>query len=245
MSKSVFELAATAALQNATLRGDLPPLASNLINFGLAMRESRVGRSSGSSPAAALSTSAATSQAKMPKQSNPLSGGISPAQARKLHKQFAATEYAKGCLFFLRIRSLSGGGETADFNFFATSVSYSPSSTAINRTTVGSGNFAVTTNAEAVTMRVTTLDDMAGTVKRWFEAAHGRMCKKNGLYGLPIDYLLSVEVAHAVFSEEANGFDFAYKNKYVMQPANIEYELDRRTDGLQELSMTFEQFSTF
>lgn len=174
----------------------------------------------------------------------PLLGGITLKQAREIFEQSAAIDFAKKNLWCIRVTNLNGGMDF-EFNFFATDVSYTPFTIAGEAVHVGSGSFDTVTNAERVEMRVTTLDDAYGSVKRWFYDRKARMTLRDGTVGLPVDYLFRVEVMHAFPTEQAYGSNEAFWDTYIMRPGGIEIDLSRRDDGLQELQLSFVQFDTF
>lgn len=178
-------------------------------------------------------------------QPSSLVGGVTLAQAREIFERMAAADYEKKNLWCIRVTNLDGGSLGLDFNFFATDVGYAPFAVAGDAIQIGSG-FMDNPNAdERVEMRVTTLDDSYGTIKRWFRDRMARMVYPNGLMGLPGDYLFRVEVMHAYADESAYGSGQALWDTYIMRPGTIEYEKSRREDGLSELQMTFVQFDTF
>lgn len=174
----------------------------------------------------------------------PLLGGITMQKAKEIFEQSIGTDYAKKNLWCLRVRNLQGG-ETLDINLFATDVSYSGFTVVGDAVHVGSGSFDVVTNSERREMRVVTMDDSAGSVKRWFADRHDRMCHADGTFGLPIEYLFRVDVLHAFINEEVDGAPQAWVDTYIMRPGNLDLDLSRREDGLQELSMTLVQWDTF
>lgn len=175
----------------------------------------------------------------------PLLGGLTLAEVRKQFEQCIAIEHAKANLFCLKISNLSGSLVAQDFNLFALDVSYSGANVAGNAVEIGCGSFDLVTNSNRHEMRVTTLDDSYGSLKRWFKDRHNRMCHKDGTFGLPPEYLFRVRVMHAFFSDEIQGASAAYSDTYLMRPGSIDYELSRREDQLQELQMTFVQWDTF
>ena len=180
-------------------------------------------------------------------KSNPprLLGGITIEKAKEIFQKSAAINFAKKNLFYVSIIDVApGGGELADFNLFSTDASYSPSTITGDKVNVGSGSFDIPKTGESVSLRLTTLDDEKGTLKNWFKDRASRVCRPDGTFGLPINYLLRVRIVHA-FISDIDEFPEAFFDEYIMRPGSIEYDLSRKDDALQELQMTFEQFDTF
>lgn len=173
-----------------------------------------------------------------------LLGGITMKEARAIFEECVATDYAKKNLWHIAITNLSGG-EPYNFNLFATDVGYAPSTVSGDAVLIGSGSFDNITGTERVEMRVTTLDDSEGSIKRWFKDRYDRVARPDGTFGLPVEYVFKVEVMHAFISERAEGSGAAFIDTFLMRPTSIEYEKSRRDDNLEELQMTFTQFDTF
>lgn len=173
-----------------------------------------------------------------------LLGGISMQEARAIFDQCVATDYAKKNLWHINISNLAGSNPY-NFNLFATDVGYAPYTVSGDAVYIGSGSFDNITGTERVEMRVTTLDDANGSMKAWFQERMAQLAKVDGTFGLPIDYLFRVDVMHAFIGEQADGAGGAFVDTFLMRPGNIEYDLSRRDDNLQELQMSFVQFDTF
>ena len=249
-TSSIFERATNAATQMAIQRATsrIPagarkhlPLArklltggvSGLIDAGLNQAFERLG----------LNGTLLPGQADL-SQPSELLGGITLAQARQVLEEHSAQVFAKKNLWLLRVRNLKGGA-SLDINMFATDVAYSRFSAQGDAVLIGSGSFDNVTNADRVEMRVTTMDNTYGEVKRWFEERFRKMCRADGTYGLPIDYLFRVDVTHAHVSESVEGAENAVIDTFIMRPGTLETDFSRREDALQELQMTFVQWDTF
>ncbi len=172
-------------------------------------------------------------------------GGLTMKKVKELFERSSATTYAKKNLWLLRISNLKGGIEDADLNLFAVDLSYAPITITGDAVHVGSGSFDLVTNSERVEMRLTTFDDVTGSIKQWFYERHQAMCKRDGTHGLPVDYLFRVTVTHAICDDEVAGAEDAHSDTYIMRVGSLEYDLSRRDDGLTELQMSFVQFDTF
>lgn len=175
-----------------------------------------------------------------------LIGGITMAEARRRFEEHIDTvgDPAKKNLWCLRVRNIKGG-TPLDINLFAMDVSYAAFQVQGDAVPIGSGSFDNVTNSERREMRVTTMDDQAGTVKLWFAERHARMCHAEGTFGLPIDYVFRVDVLHAYIDEEVDGAARGWLDSYIMRPGSMDHDLSRREDGIQEVQMTFVQWDTF
>lgn len=252
MAQSIFEQVATQVYQQQKARVEAIPVVAKHLPLARALRDGDAASSveaalrllladdkPGRNPSAAAVT--------RPKPL-PLLGGITIKRAREIFEQYSATQFAKKNLWFLRIgdiKPLGGGYAPLDINLFATEVSYSPSTIVGDAVRIGSALFDNVQGSERVEIKVTTMDDTAGSVKRWFEERAARIAHQDGTFGLPIDYLLRVEITHACIGPEADGFRIAKTDKYVVRAGNIDYELSRRDDALQELSFSLVGFDTF
>lgn len=176
-------------------------------------------------------------------QPSSVMGGLTLKQARGIFDQAVATDYARKNLWHINISNLAGS-QPYNFNLFATEVSYEHG-VGGEAVALGSSHFDIPAGAEAVEMSVTTLDDSAGSIKHWFDGRFSKMARRDGTFGLPLDYLFRVDVMHAFAGEEAQGSGSAYVETFIMRPARIAHELSRRDDNLQELRMTFAQFDPF
>lgn len=173
-----------------------------------------------------------------------LIGGITMADARRLMEDHAATDFAKKNLWCIRVRNIQGG-DPLDINLFAIDVSYPGFTVQGDAVQVGSGSFDSVTNSERREMRITTLDDSVGTVRRWFKDRHDAMCHADGTFGLPVEFVFKVDVLHAYISEQIDGAAEAWVDSFVMRPGALDVELSRREDAMQEIQMTFVQWDTF
>lgn len=127
------------------------------------------------------------------------------------------------------------------FNLFATSVSYAPSTMVGEKVQFGSAISDRLTGTEAVELQLTTMDDEVGTLKRWFEGKFDQAAHTDGTFGVPGDYLVDIAIYHAVAKKD----DRAYRFHAKMRPQNIQHELSRSEQAMQELTITFSQFDSF
>lgn len=173
-----------------------------------------------------------------------LIGGLTLAKLRELHDTHRGEAWAKKNLWMLRIRNLNGG-TSLDINLFAVDVSYSAYAVQGDAVMIGSGSFDNVTNSERTEMRVTTMDNEYGEVKRWFKERHDVMCRADGTFGLPIEYLFRVDVLHAFSDESVEDAETGMKETFIMRPGTMDIDLSRREDAMQEIQMTFVQWDTF
>lgn len=172
----------------------------------------------------------------------PLLGGLSLAEARAIHDELRAAQLARKNLFAINISDANPpGGGAANFNLFAIDASYSPCTLTGEKISIGSASMDKLTGSEAAELSITTMDDSVGTLKRWFDAKHAQAAHPDGTFGLPNDYLVSIEIFHATPTANAN----AYRFNAMMRTVAITHELSRREQAMQELQMTFTQFDTF
>jgi hypothetical protein len=182
---------------------------------------------------------------------NPLLGGITPYEAQQICAQVQATQYAKKNLFFVEILDFypdAGGtqGQTSTlFNMFATNISIGPLTISGEGRAIGAAVMDVLHGTERTEMRITTYDDAYGSIKRWFQTRCELIARSDGTFGVPADYLVQVRILHAAVNDEVMSLYGGYEEKYVMRCGNLETELSRSEDGLQEIQMSFVQFDSF
>lgn len=204
------------------------------------------------------------SQAQYWNKNIPLFGGVTPAEAARIYTQMHEHQFAKKNLFLVQVRSkLEDDGISSLFNMFATEVDYAPFTVTGDKRKVGGANIYSVQSAESVEMRITTMDDANGTIKRWFANHAAAAVASDGTVGVPNDYAIEFKISHAkvMQPEASNGlqsqfedliFGFnsgssgqAYQDIGLYCPANLECSLSRREDGLEEIQMTFSQLDTF
>lgn len=174
----------------------------------------------------------------------PYFGGISPMEAKNLVDDVLRTPRARKNLFLLNVKGLDeADGSGTQFNIFATEVEYSPFILTGDKRKVGGAVIDAVQGNEPTEMRITTLDDEQGTLKRWFARRHAMVVAKDGTVGVPASYAISIKVTHAFITEGTAGNGYA--DKGLFRPVNMDVSLSRREDGLQELQMSFTQLDTF
>lgn len=180
---------------------------------------------------------------------NPLLGGITLSEARRIAAEVQSTKYSKKNLWFLEIEDWNPPSGSEDishaFNLFATDVSYGPWTITSEAKSIGMAQFDTPTGSERVEMRITTYDDTQGTIRKWFDAKCSKIEHQDGTIGLPVEYLLTIHVTQSAIDEIGGALFGSYKESFVMRPTSLEIELSRGEDGLQQLQLVLTQFDTF
>jgi len=182
----------------------------------------------------------AASQGRYWGGSSQLYGGISPDVARRIYSEVMSVRRAKKNLFLLKVSSALGGDFSQTFNLFCTDIEMNPATLSGEKRRVGAAVIDSVQTAEPVDLRITTLDDQAGTLKLWFERHADAVAARDGTVGVPASYAITFTVQHA-FVGEARGFE----GKGLYRPVGYEVGLSRRDDALEEIQMTFTQLDTF
>lgn len=99
--------------------------------------------------------------------------------------------------------------------------------------------------ASATEITLVTMDDEAGTLKRWFEGKRQQVAAIDGTMGVPAEYSVGIEIVHAIPGPEVKGVSGAYKQYFNMRAVSISSELSRRDQQWEELPMTFIQIDPF
>lgn len=173
----------------------------------------------------------------------PLFGGISPTEARNIYDDMRGQKLAKKNLWLIEVSSRLNGDMSQRFNLFATEVEYEPFIIAGEKRRVGGAVIDAVQGAEPVELRLTTIDDQQGTLKRWFAAHHGAAAPRDGTVGVPDSYAITIKVVHAFITRGSNRG--GYEDIGMFRPANMALSLSRREDGLEEVQMSFSQLDTF
>ncbi|KVN83503.1 hypothetical protein [Burkholderia ubonensis] len=181
----------------------------------------------------------------------PLLGGITPFEARQILQDIQSTNYARKNLFFLEILDFFPGDGGAQgqssglFNLFATNVSFGPCTASGEAVNIGSAQMDNVHGSERVEMRITTLDDAYGSIQRWFETRFDGLAHNDGTFGVPADYLVQVRLLQAAVNDRVMQRFGGLERKWVMRPSQLELELDRADQQLQQVQLSFTQFDTF
>lgn len=173
----------------------------------------------------------------------PVFGGISPREAMQLHGEMHDQSLVKKNLFLIEVSSPLMGDVSQRLNMFSIELDYAPLIISGEKRRIGAASVDSVQSADPVELRMTTMDDKLGTVKRWFEAHCMAAAPADGTVGVPGSYAIRIKIVHAFITQGSNWG--GYKNVGLFRPANLEVSLSRREDALQELQMTFVQLDTF
>lgn len=167
---------------------------------------------------------------------------------RRAFERSAMIEKSWKNLYYVEItefrRSQEAPGGAGGFNDFVFDVSFAPFTMPGEQVFIGSQNMDSLSSSERVELRMTAFDDIRGSVARWFLAKCDQAVRQDGTFGVPAEYLVTVDLTHmATLGPEPASKRL--RHKFVMRPANIEVELSRRESGLQELQLSFVQWDSF
>ncbi len=167
---------------------------------------------------------------------------------RSAFEQAALMPKAWKNLFFVQIKELRPSGLApggADgFNLFVVDLSWAPITMPGDAIAVGGANLDHLNSAERVELRMTTFDDESGSVKRWFEGKAEQASHKDGTFGLPVEYLVTVDITH-MKTMQPGAAGLHARQKFLMRPSSMENELSRQAPELETVMLAFTQFDTF
>jgi len=109
------------------------------------------------------------------------------------------------------------------------------------RLRVGGALIDVAQGVESVELRITTLDDVNGAIKKWFNIHHKTAYKLDGTVSPPLNYAIRIKIMHAGLS--ANSLN--YQDLDLFRLVNLDASISRQDSNLQELNLTFTQLDTF
>lgn len=183
----------------------------------------------------------------------PLLGGLTLERVRQMHEQVRDARLARKNLWYIRVTDPNPPNQSTGpqpsvggvIDMLAVDVSYSPFTLSGEKINVGSAVMDRLNGSESVDLSLTTMDDEAGTIKRWFEGKCLQAAHPGGTFGLPSEYCVNIQVVHAVSAEDAPVKTPPYKNMVTMRPQAIQFEMSRRDPALQELTLSFTEFDTF
>ena len=137
-----------------------------------------------------------------------------------------------------------GAVATASFDMLALDVSYGPALQADHQQ-IGSSFMDRPLGRMPTELSITTMDDEAGTLKQWFKAKLDQIAHPDGTFGLPVEYLVNIEIVHAIPSPEVPTAHLAWSYVMRLRPQSIQVEHSRRDQAVAELPMVFNQFDAF
>lgn len=167
-------------------------------------------------------------------------GGITPAEAKRIHAEAIDTKRAKKNLFLLKVSSELQGDFSQEFNLFCTDIEHTPLILAGDRVQIGAAAIDLPNANEVDEMRITTLDDRNGTIKKWMAKQGAAVAARDGTMGIPAQYAITITIQHA-FIGDSKGFE----TKGLYRAVTYESSLSRREDGLEEITLSFTQLDTF
>lgn len=168
-------------------------------------------------------------------------GGLRPGNARQVYLTAMRAGKARKNLFLVRCESWIGGDVSQLVNLYALDVEHGLGEVSGSKGRVGAAAVDLLGQLESGTLRITTLDDKVGTLKRWFDAHIAATANKNGTFGVPARYAIQIQIQHAFAGPSFGG----YLKRGLYRAQSCETGLSRREDALSELSMTFTQLDHF
>jgi hypothetical protein len=182
-------------------------------------------------------------------------GYLTPNQVKEFSAKIKAAGPAKKSIFYVRITDGNspklpyGDKSTATgvFDLLVLDVTYSAVTLTGERVNVGSGSMDKLTGSEATEVQITTMDDKAGTLKRWFDAKASQATHDDGTFGLPSEYVVNIEIVHGVASPETKAKPMVkpYSRSFKVRPVSCSHELSKREHDPCEIQMTFTQLDTW
>lgn len=194
---------------------------------------------------------------------NELMGWLTPRQVAEIQSLVRQAGPVRKNLFCIRIAdpnppamemtgTAAGAGVAGLFDLLAMDVSYSPITLTGDKVPVGSAVMDKVTGIDPVEVQVTTIDDEAGTLKRWFEAKCGQVVNRDGTFNPQGKFAFEMEIVHGIPHDHGispalplENVAKAYSNRFRVRPVSIQCEMSRRDQALQELQMTFTQVDTW
>ncbi|WP_062359724.1 hypothetical protein [Vreelandella aquamarina] len=171
---------------------------------------------------------------------NMLYGGITPSEAKRIYQEAIDARRAKKNLFLLKVQSNLVGDYSHEFNLFCTDIERGYGEVTGGKSRAGSALVDTLQQREAGAIRITTMDDRTGLLKRWFLEHIVAMAAQDGTFGVPADYAIVITVQHAFVGDVG-----AFAGPMLCRAQSCETSLSRREDAMEELQMTFTQLDTF
>ena len=174
---------------------------------------------------------------------NKIGNGYDGIPEKEKNREFIALSRARKNHFIIQVESNLTGNFSKKMNLFVTDVDLNPMNISGEKRRVG-GTFVDTpTGAEATEIRITTMDDTQGTIKKWFEQHCAAVVGSDGTFGVPANYGVTIKVLHAVV--DGKNTLGAFTNKGLYRAASYEVQLSRREQAMQEVALTFTQLDSF
>ena len=184
----------------------------------------------------------AAPQGRYGNSANRLYGGTSPREAQRLYAEAISARRAKKNLYLIEVGSPLSGDFSQTFNLFCTDVEVTPMNVTGDKRRVGGAQVDSPQSSEAAELRITTLDDQQGSLKRWFEAHAAAVAARDGTFGVPASYAITITLRHAFVGDAARA---GFSSAGLYRAVSYDNSLSRREDALEEIQMSFTQLDTF
>jgi hypothetical protein len=184
------------------------------------------------------------SQARYWGTPTPLFGGLTPEEARQIYNESQGVNFCRKNLWLIEVKSNLWGDISGRFNLFAIELDYAPFTTSGEKRKIGGAHADIVNSSDPVELQITTMDDENGFIKNWFVAHSKAAASKDGTIGLPDQYAISIRIVHGFIGNNAGNMG-GYEDIGKFRPANIQINMSRRENALQELQLSFVQLDTF
>lgn len=179
----------------------------------------------------------------------PLFGGLSAERALQMFKEATNTARAWKNLWHIKIEEKVPPLEAPQglgglINMLAIDLNFGPCTIAGDQVQIGSGVVDRVTGTERVDLELTTYDDAAGSVQRWFIGKCNQIAQQGGTFGLPINYLVRVTITEMDVEGGASPSN-RMVHRLWMRPVSYTNDLSRRTPELKEIQLRFTQWDSF
>lgn len=190
-------------------------------------------------------------------------GGVTPVQARQIMQASLETHFAHKNLFVVSLSVDSAnqhamenlsmmnsvGGMFDRINLFVVDIGYGPITISADSHKVGAAVLDAPNGSEPTDLRITTMDDEKGSVRRWFDNLAGKLASPDGTFGLPREYLVKIKVTHSFVTDQSSknwiGGVQPWSKEAWYRPMSLEVDLSRKDEALEEFTMVFHQFDTY
>ncbi|NCC41695.1 MAG: hypothetical protein EOM21_20225 [Gammaproteobacteria bacterium] len=175
---------------------------------------------------------------------HPLFGGITLAEARRIHREATDVHWARKNLWHVEVTSpvaiLPAIPSIDVFNLYCIGMDYSPITLTGEKRKIGAAVADILSGTDPIELRITTLDDTDGTLSSWFEALSDLAAPVDGTVNVPARFATRFKIRRAFVDGVRGKFEQA-----LFRPGAIEISLARSESAMQELTMSFIQLDTF
>jgi hypothetical protein len=185
-------------------------------------------------------------------------GGVTPVEAKRIMQDSLSTHFARKNLFMVSIDDqpiqtsdiqCNKPGRLDFFNMFVLDVNYGVVVITADAHKVGSAVLDQPNGAEAVELRLTTMDDERGTIKSWFSQLSGRVAHDDGTMGVPAEYLSKITITHSFVTDDSAQHWLKggrpWKAGTYFRPVSLELDLSRKDSAMEEFTLVFHQYDTY